>query len=144
MYASELLNLWLSFYGYWSRRIPSSKQQKNEEWYWYGDWLNTLRVKPNFYHFTDEIFKCIFLNENAWISLQISFIEPMHRNKPNITYLIQISLKFVPQIPNNNIPALVQIMAWHRPGNKPLSEPMVISLLIIIKCVLFIVSKIQN
>ena len=29
----------------------------------------------------------------------------------------------------NNIPALVQIMAWCRPGDKPLSEPMVVSLL---------------
>ena len=24
----------------------------------------------------------------------------------------------------NNIPALVQTMAWHQPGDKPLSEPM--------------------
>ena len=35
----------------------------------------------------------------------------------------------VPMGPINNIPALVQIMALHRPGNKPLSEPMVVSLL---------------
>ena len=28
-----------------------------------------------------------------------------------------------------NIPALVQIMAWRRPGDKPLSEPMMVSLL---------------
>ena len=28
-----------------------------------------------------------------------------------------------------NIPALVQIMAWHRPGDKPLFEPMMVSLL---------------
>ena len=26
--------------------------------------------------------------------------------------------------PINNIPALVEIMDWRRPGNKPLSEPM--------------------
>ena len=31
--------------------------------------------------------------------------------------------------PINNISALVQIMAWHRPGDKPLSEPMMVSLL---------------
>ena len=37
-----------------------------------------------------------------------------------------ISLKFV-QI--NNIPALVKIMVWHRPGYKPLSGPMIASLL---------------
>ena len=31
--------------------------------------------------------------------------------------------------PINNIKALVQIMAWRRPGDKPLSEPMLVSLL---------------
>ena len=41
---------------------------------------------------------------------------------------ITISLKFVPKGPINNTKALVQIMAWHRPGDKPLSEPMMISL----------------
>ena len=30
--------------------------------------------------------------------------------------------------PINNIPALVQIMAWRRPGDKPLSEPMMVRL----------------
>ena len=42
---------------------------------------------------------------------------------------MKISLKFVPKGPINNIPALVQIMAWCWPGNKPLSEPMTVSLL---------------
>ena len=40
----------------------------------------------------------------------------------------KISLKFVPKGPINNIPALVQIIAWHRPGDKPLSEPLMVSL----------------
>ena len=31
--------------------------------------------------------------------------------------------------PINNTPALVQIMAWCRPGDKPFSEPMIVSLL---------------
>ena len=53
--------------------------------------------------------KSIFLNENARTSLKIS-------------------LKFVPKVRINNIPALVQIMAWRRPGDKPLSEPMMVSL----------------
>ena len=38
------------------------------------------------------------------------------------------SLKFVPNGPINNIPSLVQIMAWRRPGDKPLSAPMMVSL----------------
>ena len=53
----------------------------------------------------DNIFNCIFFNENVWIP-------------------IQISLKYVPRSPIDNKPALVQVMAWHRTGNKPLSEPM--------------------
>ena len=40
-----------------------------------------------------------------------------------------ISLSFVPKGPLNNIPALVQITAWCHPGDRPLSEPMVVSLL---------------
>ena len=57
-----------------------------------------------------DIFQRIFLNENAWIS-------------------IEISLMFVPKAPIINIPALVQIMAWRRPGDKPFSGPMMTSLL---------------
>ena len=72
--------------------------------------FNTLRQRKNVRHFADGIFKRIFLDENAWISLNIS-------------------LKFVPKVRINTIPALVQIMAWRRPGNKPLSEPMMFSLL---------------
>ena len=71
--------------------------------------VNTLRPRQNGRNFADDIFKCIFLNENVWIS-------------------IKISLKFVPKGPINNIPALVQIMAWRRPGDKPLSQPMLVSL----------------
>ena len=72
--------------------------------------VNTLRLRQNGRHFPDNIFKCIFMNENVWISMKIS-------------------LKFVPKSPINNIPALVQIMAWRRSGIKPLSEPMMVSLL---------------
>ena len=72
--------------------------------------INTLRPRQNGCHFLDDVFKCIFLNENVWI-------------------WIKISLKFVPKGPHNNIPSLVQIMAWRRPGDKPLSEAMIVSLL---------------
>ena len=71
--------------------------------------VNTLRPRQNGRHFADDIFECIFLNENVWIP-------------------IKISTEFVPKGPINNIPALVQIMAWRRPGDKPLSEPMMVSL----------------
>ena len=72
-------------------------------------YLNTLRPRQNGRHFADDILKCIFLNENVWIP-------------------IEISLNFVPKGPINNIPALVQIMAWRRSGDKPLSEPMMVGL----------------
>ena len=67
--------------------------------------VNTLRPKQNGRHFADEILKCTFLKENVWIP-------------------IQISLKFIPKGTTKNIPALFQTMAWRRPGDKPLSEPM--------------------
>ena len=72
--------------------------------------LNTLRPGQNGRHFADDSFKYILLNENVWIS-------------------IEVTLKYVRKGPINNIPALVQIMAWRRPGDKPLSEPMMVSLL---------------
>ena len=53
----------------------------------------------------DDIFKCISLNENNRIQ-------------------IQISPKFVPRSPIDNKPALVQVMAWRRIGDKPLPELM--------------------
>ena len=71
--------------------------------------VNTLRPRQNGRHFADDIFNCIFLNENVSIP-------------------IKISLKFVPKVPISNIPALVQIMTWRRPGDKPLSDPMMVSL----------------
>ena len=64
-----------------------------------------MRPRQNGRHFPDDIFKCIFLNEKISIS-------------------ITISLKFVPKGQINDNPALVQIMAWSRPGDKPLLEPM--------------------
>ena len=71
------------------------------------EWFNTLRLRQNGRLFADDMFKCIFLNENLWIS-------------------IKISLKFVPKGWINNIPALVQIMAWRQLGVKPLSEAMMV------------------
>ena len=52
----------------------------------------------------------------------------MHFINENVWFPIKISLKFVPWGLINNIPALVQIMAWRRPGDKPLSEPMMVRL----------------
>ena len=69
-----------------------------------------MEAEKNGRHFPDDIFKSIFLKENVRI-------------------LLKISMKFVPKIRINNIPTLVQIMAWRRLGGKPLSGPMMVCLL---------------
>ena len=77
---------------------------------YYHPSFNTLRPRQDGRHFPDDIFKKIFLNGNVWIA-------------------IKFSLKFVPKGSINNIQVLVQIMAWSRLGDKPLSEPMMANLL---------------
>ena len=71
--------------------------------------FNTLRPRQDGRHFADDIFMCIFFNDNCCI-------------------LIKFSLKYVHKGPIDNTPALVEIMAWRRSGDKPLSQPMMISL----------------
>ena len=66
--------------------------------------INTYRPKQKFRRFADDIFKYIFVKN------------------------INIALKFDPEVRINNIPALVQIMAWRRIAYKPLSEPMMVNL----------------
>ena len=73
--------------------------------YWYASHVNTLKPRQYCRRFTNDIFKCIILTENAWISLDIE-------------------LKFVHDIRVHNIAILVQIVAWRRPGDISLSEPM--------------------
>ena len=67
--------------------------------------FNTVKPEQNGRHFADDIFNLIFFNENC-------------------CNLIQISLKFIPNYAINNMQALVQEMAWHQTGYRPLSEPM--------------------
>ena len=66
------------------------------------------------------------LNECLWCEYWRKCIISLTEND---RISIKSSLKFVPKGPINNIPALVQTMAWRRPGNKPLSEPMMVRLL---------------
>ena len=69
--------------------------------------FNSSAPGQNGHHFADDIFKCVCVNED-------------------ISILIQISLKFVPKGLIYNKAALVQAMAWRRTGDKPLPEPMLI------------------
>ena len=76
----------------------------------YVSCINSLWPSQNGRHFADDTFKRIFMNEN-------------------MKFRLTFHLRFVPKGVINNIPALVQIMAWRRPGDKPLSEPMMVNLL---------------
>ena len=71
--------------------------------------LNTLRTRQNGRHFAD------------WHS-QMHFLEWKRLNSDwNVSDVCS-------KAPLNNIPTLVWIMAWCRPGDMPLSEPMMVSL----------------
>ena len=100
---------------------------KMTSFYWIWDLVTVLHVAWHWYSWktpeavqiyssppdkmaailADDIFKCIFLNENDRIS-------------------IRISLKFVPRSLVDNKPAWVQVMSWRQTGDKPLPEPMLI------------------
>ena len=76
-----------------------------------GRFILIIKLRPRKHgcHLADDLFKCIFFNENVWV-------------------LVKISPKFADKSPINNILTLVQVMAWRRAGDKPLSEPMMVIL----------------
>ena len=74
-----------------------------ELWCLLDDSISTLRPRQNGHQF--DTFKCIYLNQS-------------------VSYLIEISFRYVPWGRIDDKPALFKIMAWHRPGDKPLCETM--------------------
>ena len=72
------------------------------------------------------------INLHIWAKTKLL---PFHRRHfemhvlENVWISLKISLKFDPKVRMNNIPILVLIMAWHHPGDKPSSEPMMVLLL---------------
>ena len=83
-------------------KIDRSVGMWNSRTQWYFS-VNTWMAS-----FSRHFFKCISLNEFLYI-------------------LIEIVMKFVTNGPLN-IPALMQITAWRRPGDKRLFEPMAVSI----------------
>ena len=71
--------------------------------------VSTFRLRQICRNFPDDI-----SNAFSWIKIY--------------EFLLRFSLKFVPEGPINNIPLLVQIRAWRRPGDKPLPGPMMFRL----------------
>ena len=98
-FIEHLLNIWKHCSMFSWGTISTACITCAEKWYKYIRMLhridtksvNTLSLRQNGWHFTDIISKCIFLNVDIWI-------------------LINVSLKFVPEDHINSIPALVQIM----------------------------------
>ena len=119
----KMFEFWLKFH--WCLFI---KPQLTIFQHWFGLWLGAEQATSHYLnqwwpsstthicvtrhrwvnwgrHNMAAIFRYIFLNENAWISIKISLI-----------------FFFFSKGAIDNIPSLVQIMAWRRPGDKPLSE----------------------
>ena len=72
--------------------------------------INTLRPRQ-----MDAISQTTFSNAFSWMKM--------------FEFWLKFPWSLFPRVPINNIPALVQMMAWRRPGDKPLSELMMVSLL---------------
>ena len=102
------LGFQLTIFKHWFSQYRGAGQATN---HYLNQWWLVYRRIYGIYrrHFANDIFKCILLNGNIWI-------------------LNKISLNIVPRVPINNIQALVQSISWRRSGDKPLSEPMMVSL----------------
>ena len=50
--------------------------------------FKTLRPRQNECHFTDDILKCIFLNENVWIPIEVSLKSVLNGPIDNIPTLV--------------------------------------------------------
>ena len=85
----------------WNNAYPGFFFQK-----WFStQWVNSSILGQNGRHFAHDTFKCIIINEMFCV-------------------LNRISVKFIPKGLNYNKSTLVQVMAWCRPGDKPLPGQM--------------------
>ena len=96
-------------------------QQKPRSFH--DDWniLNIIKLA----HWSQDkmatIFQTTLSNAFSWMKI-LEF-------RLKFPWSLFVGSKLVPKSLISDIPALVQIMAWCGPGNKPLSEPMMVSLL---------------
>ena len=86
--------------------VTSSQWVKTFSVVKYPESLTKMRPEWSDFHFTDDTFICIFLK-------QIFFY-----------FDSKLISMFVPKGPVHNESALVQVMAWHQTGKKPLHEPL--------------------
>ena len=71
--------------------------------------INSLRPRQ-----MDAISQTPFSNAFSWMKM--------------FEFRLKFHWSFFPRVQLNNIPAMVQIMAWRRPDDKPLYEPMMVNL----------------
>ena len=97
--------------GWWFETLSHPLWRHSNGFTSLNQWNNSIthRDRHKMTANSQTTFSNAFLNENVRISLKVS-------------------LKFVPDVPIDNIPVLVRRMAWRRPGDKPLSEPMMVRL----------------
>ena len=89
-----------------------------------GRWVNSSPTGQNGRQFgrkENAIENVVCQIGDPFVQGEMSWLVPL---KENVWIFIKISLKFVPKGPIDNKPALVEVMAWHSTGNKPLPEPM--------------------
>ena len=86
--SNSIANDWSYIFLALTHRYVLAFHESREFLFWINNTINTLRQRQNGRHFADDIFKCMFLNENVWI-------------------LINISLKFATKGQINKFPALV-------------------------------------
>ena len=70
--------------------------------------------------------KCPYFRNNP---LQHNTFRTFEKKTCNVHFIMSLTLIHWDMDKINSIPALVQIMAWCRPGDKPLSEPVMVSFL---------------
>ena len=78
--------------------------------YWWGVSIAWLQLKPLIHWGWDKMAATLLMTFS-----NVFFLKKIYE------FPIDISLRFVPKGKINNIPSLVQIMAWRLPGDKPLS-----------------------
>ena len=116
----------------WNMSLPfpffqSQKILKEVKWY-------QMQSYCNFAQKTAVSLPCTVQNLTHWGRDKMAAISQMSCSSAfswmkMYEFHLKVSLNFVPKFRISIIPALVEIMAWHRPGDKPLCEPMMFSLL---------------
>ena len=86
--------------------------------------INSSSPAQNGRCLADDIFRCVFMNEKFCI-FQMTILRCIFFHE-NVCIFNTIWAEFIPKgLVDNNYTPLVQIMAWCRIGDKPLSEPII-------------------